>query len=77
MAELQPNANASRPRSLNAERMARCRQRRKNGMRCVMIELREAEVDALIRHRLLGPDDRNYRPAVLQALYRFLDETLR
>jgi hypothetical protein len=46
-------------------------------MRCVMIELREAEVDALIRHRLLGPDDRNYRPAVLQALYRFLDQALR
>jgi hypothetical protein len=42
-----------------------------------MIELREAEVDALIRHRLLGPDDRINRSAVLQALYRFLDEALR
>jgi hypothetical protein len=46
-------------------------------MRCLTIELREAEVDALIRHRLLGPDDRNNRPAVLQALYHFLDEALR
>ena len=77
MIEVQPNVTAFRPRSPNAERMARCRQRRKNGMRCVMIELREAEVDALIRHRLLGPDDRYNRSSVVQALYRFLDETLR
>jgi hypothetical protein len=77
MAEVQPDATASRPRSPSAERMARCRQRRRNGMRCLTIELREAEVDALIRHRLLGPDDRNNRPAVLQALYHFLDEALR
>ena len=46
-------------------------------MRCLMIEFREAEVDALIRHRLLGPDDRDNRSSVIQALYRFLDEALR
>ena len=77
MTEVQSNATASRARSPKAERMARCRQRRKNGLRCLMIELWEAEVDALIRHRLLGPDDRNNRAAVVQALYRFLDEALR
>ena len=77
MIEVQPNVTAFRPRSPNAERMARCRQRRKSGMRCLMIEFREAEVDALIRHRLLGPDDRYNRSSVVQALYRFLDETLR
>ena len=77
MIEVQPNVTAFRPRSPNAERMARCRQRRKSGMRCLMIEFREAEVDALIRHRLLGPDDRDNRSSVIQALYRFLDEALR
>ena len=45
-------------------------------MRCLMIELRETEVDALIRHRLLGPDDRNNRVAVKKALYHFLDDAL-
>jgi len=45
-------------------------------MRCLMIEVRETEVDALIRHRLLGPDDRNNRAAVKKALYQFLDDAL-
>ena len=76
MSEIQPDAVASPSRSAGAERMARCRQRRRNGMRCLMIELRETEVDALIRHRLLGPDDRNNRAAVKKALYHFLDDAL-
>ena len=32
-----------------AERMRRHRQRRRDGLRCLMIELRETEVDALIK----------------------------
>jgi hypothetical protein len=36
-----------------AERMRRHRQRRRDGLRCLIIELRETEIDALIRNGLL------------------------
>ena len=43
-------------RSPAAERMRLHRERKKNGMRCVMIELRETEIDALIRKGFLKAD---------------------
>jgi hypothetical protein len=36
----------------------------KNGMRCVMIELRNEEIEALIRKQLLKPEMRNDREAI-------------
>jgi hypothetical protein len=45
-------------------------------MRCVTIELREAEVAGLIRRGLLKEETRNDRRAVKAALYEFLDLTL-
>ena len=36
-----------------AERMRRHRQRRRDGLRCLMVELRETEIDALIGIGLL------------------------
>jgi len=65
-----------RTRSPGAERMARCRQRRQSGMRCLMIELRETEIDVLIWRRLLAAERRHNNAAVRRALYRFLDDTL-
>ena len=47
------------PLSLAAERMRRYRERRREGLRCLMIELRETEIDALIRDGLLKPETRN------------------
>ena len=41
-----------------------------------VIELRETEVDVLIRKGLLRPDARNDLNAVVQALYHHLDDTL-
>ena len=41
-----------------------------------MIELRETEVDALIRGGLLEQETRNDRNAVLKALYGHLNRTL-
>jgi hypothetical protein len=38
-------------------------------LRCLTIELREPEVDALIREGLLGGELRNDRSAVVEALY--------
>ena len=36
------------------ERMRRHRQRQRNGLRCLVIELRETEIDTLIRKGLLN-----------------------
>jgi hypothetical protein len=63
-------------RSAAAERMRLHRERRRNGMRCLTIELRETEIDALIRKGLLKSETRNDPSAVSDALYAFLDDTL-
>ena len=63
-------------RSPAAERMRLHRERRRRGLRCLMVELRETEVDALIRGGLLEQETRNNRNAVLKALYRHFNRTL-
>jgi hypothetical protein len=63
-------------RSPAAERMRRHRQRRRDGLRCFMIELRETEIDALIRNGLLPPENRHDYDSVQLALYAFLDDAL-
>ena len=62
--------------SAGAERMRAHRDRRRKGLRCIRIELRETEVDVLIRKGLLRTDARNDLNAVVQALYHHLDATL-
>jgi hypothetical protein len=62
--------------SAAAERMRRHRERRRKGLRFLMIQLRETEVDALIRSGLLKPEMRNNPSAVRKAFYMFLDGTL-
>ena len=69
------NEVASRP-SPAAERMRRHRERRRDGLRCLMVELRETEIDALIKKGLLNNETRNDAGAVKEALYAFLDNTL-
>jgi hypothetical protein len=66
----------AKPRSPAAERMRRHRERRRDGLRCLTIELRETEIDALIRNELLKPETRNDPSAIIDALYVFLDRTL-
>jgi hypothetical protein len=60
-----------------AERMRLHRERRRRGLRCLMLELRETEVEELIRGGLLEQGTRNDRNAVLKALYGHLNRTLR
>ena len=69
---------AARPRSPSAAavRMRRHRERRRDGLRCMTIELRETEVTALIRKGFLKGDVRNDIRAVKNAFYGFLDGTL-
>ena len=45
-------------------------------MWCLTIELREAEIDALIRRGRLDRDHRANSAAVRKALYGFLDQYL-
>jgi hypothetical protein len=63
-------------RSPAAERMRLHRERRKSGMRCLTIELRETEIDALIREGFLKPDTRNDTSEIIDALYALLDHEL-
>jgi hypothetical protein len=62
--------------SAAAERMRRHRQRRRDGLRCLVIELRDTEIDVLIRKGLLKPETRNDTCAIIDALYAHLDHTL-
>jgi hypothetical protein len=63
-------------RSAAAKRMRRHRERRREGLRCVTIELRETEIDVLVQKGLLKADARNNSRAVREALYRYFDSTL-
>ena len=58
-------------RTAAAERMRRHRQRRRDGLRCFMIELRETEIDALIRNGLLAAENRHDYVSVQSAFYAF------
>lgn len=62
--------------SAAALRMRRHRKRRRHGLRCMTIELRETEITALIRKGLLRADARSDLHAVRNAIYGFLDGTL-
>ena len=56
--------------------MRRHRERRREGLRCVTIELRETEIDTLVQKGLLNIDARSDARAVRKALYQFFDRTL-
>jgi hypothetical protein len=77
-AEITPIPPATKPaaRSAAAERMRLHRERRRQGLRCLMIELRETEIDALIRNGLLPSENRHDYDSVQSALYAFLDRAL-
>jgi hypothetical protein len=59
-----------------AERMRLSRERRRQGLRSLTIDLRETEIDALVRRGLLEAETRNDMHAVRKALYQHLDQTL-
>ena len=78
MTEMMTHATTAPPRTCSAaaERMRAHRERRRQGLRCLMIELRETEIDALIRKGLLKPETRYNSTALREALYAVLDGTL-
>jgi len=63
-------------RTRAAERMRRCRQRRRDGLRCYRLELRDSEIKALVRRGLLLASEQTNPNAVIKAMYVFFDHTL-
>ena len=59
-----------------AARMRLHRKRRRQGLRCLIIELRETEIDVLIAKGLLNSETRHDSHPVREALYAYLDQTL-
>ena len=59
-----------------AERMRRYRERRRDGMRCLSVELHDTEIDALVRKGLLKAEARSDHKALADALYDYLERTL-
>jgi hypothetical protein len=56
--------------------MARLRRRRRDGIRCYTILLRDREIEILVRLGLLSPAERSNRYSIVEAVHRFFDETL-
>jgi hypothetical protein len=63
--------------SAGARRMALYRVRRRKGLRCVMIELLDVEINALIRRGWLARDRRADPLALRAAFHVMLDDVLR
>ena len=70
------NGPKSFPRSPTAERMRLYRQRQRDGVRCVTIELRNFEIYDLISLGLLRYETRNDVDAIKLALHKLLDQAL-
>ena len=70
--------DAPRPleRATSARRMRLYRAQRQKGLRCLTVELREREVEALVAKGLLPSASRGDRAAIRKALYAYLDGTL-
>jgi hypothetical protein len=56
--------------------MRRHRERRRDRLRCLTIEIRTTEIDALARNGFLKADARNDPYSIEMALYEFLERTL-
>jgi hypothetical protein len=69
-------ATGALPPLTAAERMRAHRQRRRDGLRCLTIELRETEIDALARNGFLKPHARNDLRSIEMALYEFFEHVL-
>jgi hypothetical protein len=71
------DADAQQERkALAAERMRRSRERRREGVRHVGIDIRDTESAELVRRGLLAPSDQDDPAAISGALGRLLDEVL-
>jgi hypothetical protein len=63
-------------REATAERVRLHRERRRRGLRCLTIEIRDREIDALVRQGLLDDEKRDDTTAIRTAFHQYLDHTL-
>ena len=63
-------------REATANRVRLHRERRRRGLRCLMIEIRDREIDALVRRGLLDDEKRDDTVAIRAAFHQYLDRTL-
>ena len=63
-------------REATTERVRLHRERRRRGLRCLTIEIRDREIDALVRHGLLDGEKRDDTTAIRAAFHQYLDHTL-
>jgi hypothetical protein len=63
-------------REAAAERMRRCRARRRAGYRCLTIEIHDTEIDELVHRGLLRVHERDQEGAVIDALSAYIAQTL-
>ena len=68
--------SAAQPRTAAAERMRRHRERRSMGVRIFSVELRERQIDELVRFQWLAGHQRHDKRAVEYALAALLDHLL-
>jgi hypothetical protein len=59
-----------------AERMRIARTRRKKGYRCILVEVHDNEIDALVRRGLLDRGDAEDLAAIQAALHRLFERVL-
>jgi hypothetical protein len=59
-----------------AERMRRHRERRREGLTHVAIDLRKSEIDGLVRLGFLDDETRNDVKAIRNGLYQYFERTL-
>jgi hypothetical protein len=69
-------SRVGRSPSAAALRLRRHRERRRHGLRCHTLQVREREIDALVRRGLLTAETRNVVREINAAFYKFLDQTL-
>jgi len=62
--------------STSTERMRLHRQRRRNQLRCIIVELRDREVLELVRRGFIKPEEQMCPLAIRDALYSHLDHSL-
>jgi hypothetical protein len=60
-----------------AQRMRRSRQRRRDGLRSLRVELRITEIDVLIAWGFLNEWQRDDTNAIIAALYKLFDDIFR
>jgi hypothetical protein len=61
----------------SGRRMRLHRERRRDGMRCLTVEVHDSEVDALVRRGFLAAEARHDANAIADAFYAHLERTLR